>query len=42
MELATGATVECDVRRVDPDHVELDFCVAPEDGALQVMVMKVA
>ena len=42
MELATGATVECDVRRVDPDTVELDFCVAPEDGALQVMVMKVA
>jgi hypothetical protein len=42
MELATGATVECDVRRVDPDHVELDFCVAPEEGALQVMVMKVA
>ena len=42
MELATGATVECDVRRVDPDTVELDFCVAPEEGALQVMVMKVA
>jgi len=42
MDLATGATVECDVRRVDPDHVELDFCVAPEEGALQVMVMKVA
>jgi hypothetical protein len=42
MELATGATVECDVRRVDADHVELDFCVAPEEGALQVMVMKVA
>lgn len=42
MELATGATVECDVRRVDPDTVELDFCVAPEDGALQVMIMKVA
>lgn len=41
MELATGATVECDVRRVDPDNVELDFCVAPEEGALQVMVMKV-
>jgi len=41
MELATGATVECDVRRVDPDTVELDFCVAPEEGALQVMVMKV-
>ena len=42
MDLATGATVECDVRRVDPDNVELDFCVAPEEGALQVMVMKVA
>ena len=42
MELATGATVECDVRRVDPDNVELDFCVAPEEGALQVMIMKVA
>lgn len=42
MELATGATVECDVRRVDPDTVELDFCVAPEEGALQVMIMKVA
>lgn len=42
MDIATGATVECDVRRVDPDTVELDFCVAPEDGALQVMVMKVA
>lgn len=42
MELATGATVECDVRRVDPNHVELDFCSAPEDGALQVMVIKVA
>ena len=42
MDIATGATVECDVRRVDPDTVELDFCVAPEDGALQVMIMKVA
>lgn len=42
MELATGATVECDVRRVDPDHVELDFCTAPEEGAYMVMVMKVA
>jgi len=42
MELATGATVECDVRRVDPDTVELDFCTAPADGALQVMVIKVA
>ena len=42
MDIATGATVECDVRRVDADHVELDFCVAPEEGALQVMVMKVA
>ena len=42
MELATGATVECDVRRVDPDTVELDFCTAPEEGALQVMVIKVA
>ena len=42
MELATGATVECDVRRVDPDTVELSFCTAPEEGALQIMVMKVA
>jgi hypothetical protein len=42
MDLATGATVECDVLRVDPDTVNLEFCVAPEDGALQVMVMKVA
>jgi hypothetical protein len=41
MELSTGATVECDVRRVDPNNVELDFCVAPEEGALQVMIMKV-
>jgi hypothetical protein len=41
MEIATGATVECDVRRVDANTVELDFCVAPEEGALQVMVMKV-
>lgn len=42
MELAGGATVECDVRRVDPNTVELDFCSAPEDGALQVMIIKVA
>lgn len=42
MDIATGATVECDVLRVDPDTVNLEFCVAPEDGALQVMVMKVA
>ena len=42
MELSTGATVECDVRRVDANTVELDFCVAPIPGTLQVMVMKVA
>lgn len=42
MDLATGATVECDVRRVDADNVELDFCTVQEDGALQIMVMKVA
>ena len=42
MDVNTGATVECDVRRVDADHVELDFCVAPEEGTLMVMIMKVA
>lgn len=42
MDIATGATVECDVLRVDPDTVHLEFCVAPEDGALQVMIIKVA
>lgn len=42
MDVATGATVECDVRRVDADHVELDFCTVQEDGVLQIMVMKVA
>lgn len=42
MDLVTGATVECDVRRVDADNVELDFCTVQEDGALQIMVMKVA
>lgn len=41
MDVATGATVECDVLRVDPDTVNLEFCVAPEDGALQVMIIKV-
>ena len=42
MDVATGATVECDVRRVDLETVQLDFCSAPEDGALQIMIIKVA
>lgn len=42
MEVSTGATVECDVRRIDVDTVELDFCRPPVDSAYVMMAIKVA
>lgn len=41
-DLVTMQTVDCDVIRLHPDHIELGFCAEQEPDTLRVLVMKIA